>query len=173
MRNAASSDRRSCLLVPTRTAGRFFRALLDCYPLDDQQRALIAEYSANRKRWLSRPPPAPGCDDACDRLGRNRQGNLRRQPPQQSGSRAPKLREAGTPLKGPVDPSVPVMAVRIRTPAASDRLRLRLPQHDAQRYQWCGDYAGFAQIAVERNTLRPWPCLHGLRSDQNRFHGVR
>ena len=35
--------------------------------------------------------------------------------------------------------------------AAGGRLRLRLPQHHARRfYQWCGDYAGFAQIGIEK-----------------------
>ena len=34
--------------------------------------------------------------------------------------------------------------------AEGGRVRLRLPQHHADRQQWCGDYAGFAQIGIEK-----------------------
>ena len=60
------------------------------------------------------------------------------------------MRAAGT-LKGPFDPRVPVLAVH----AADGSLRGLLVSYAChnttlQAYQWHGDYAGFAQVELER-----------------------
>jgi hypothetical protein len=62
----------------------------------------------------------------------------------------PKLREQGL-LKGPVDHDVPVLAVR----DSDGRLKAVAFGYACHAtvlpfYQWCGDYPGFAQLAVEK-----------------------
>src|SRR5262249_54971683 len=62
----------------------------------------------------------------------------------------PKLREQGQ-LKGPVDHDVPVLAV----PARAGRMRggafsYACPSTVLPFYEWCGDYPGFAQAALEK-----------------------
>lgn len=62
----------------------------------------------------------------------------------------PKLREAGE-LKGPVDHDLPVLAVR--DPAG--KLRAIVCGYACHAtvlsfYQWCGDWPGFAQLALEK-----------------------
>jgi neutral ceramidase len=64
----------------------------------------------------------------------------------------PAMRQRGEPLKGPVDHSVPVLAVK--TP--DGRLRAVLFGYACHTttlalLQWSGDYAGFAMIDVEKN----------------------
>ncbi len=62
----------------------------------------------------------------------------------------PEIRARGEALKGPVDHSVPVLAVR--TPDGELRaVVFGYACHNTvlSFYQWCGDYAGFAQIALE------------------------
>src|SRR5262249_38432177 len=62
----------------------------------------------------------------------------------------PKLREQGQ-LKGPVDPDVPVLAVRdldghLRAVAFAYACHATVLPF----YEWCGDYPGFAQAALEK-----------------------
>jgi hypothetical protein len=62
----------------------------------------------------------------------------------------PELRAAGA-LKGPVDHDVPVL----RVAAPDGRLRAVVFGYACHNtvlsgYQWCGDYAGFAQIEIEK-----------------------
>jgi hypothetical protein len=62
----------------------------------------------------------------------------------------PKLRAAGM-LKGPVDHNVPVLAVR----DPDGRVRAVVFGYACHAtvlgfYQWCGDYPGFAQLALEK-----------------------
>jgi neutral ceramidase len=145
-------------------------ALLDCYPLDDQQRALIAEYSANlekvvvattAKALAAMTPATVWAATGKATFAVNRRNNRE--------AEAPKLREAGTPLKGPVDPSVPVMAVR----DSDGRLRAIVFGYACHNttlsgYQWCGDYAGFAQIAVEEKHPEALAMFYmGCGADQN------
>lgn len=62
----------------------------------------------------------------------------------------PDLLARGEPLKGPVDHSVPVLA--IRSPGGELRaVVFGYACHNTTLsfYQWCGDYAGFAQISLE------------------------
>jgi hypothetical protein len=63
----------------------------------------------------------------------------------------PRLLEQGLPLKGPVDHSVPVLAVR----SPSGRLLAAIFGYACHPTtlsdnQWCGDYPGYAQLEVER-----------------------
>jgi hypothetical protein len=81
----------------------------------------------------------------------------------------PGLRARGEPLKGPVDHSVPVLAVR----SPEGKLRAVVFGYACHNttlsfYQWCGDYAGFAQIALE--TAHPDAqamFVDGCGGDQN------
>lgn len=63
---------------------------------------------------------------------------------------APRLRETGE-LRGPIDPRVPVLAVR----AANGELRALLVSYACHNttlsfYQWHGDYAGCAMVELEK-----------------------
>lgn len=65
----------------------------------------------------------------------------------------PAMIERGEPFKGPVDHRVPVLAIH---DASGEKLRgivFAYACHNTTLsfYQWCGDYAGFAQIALERD----------------------
>jgi hypothetical protein len=80
----------------------------------------------------------------------------------------PQLRELGR-LKGPVDHDVPVLAIRDK----AGKLRAVVFGYACHAtvlsfYQWCGDYPGFAQIALEETypgvTALFWA---GCGADQN------
>lgn len=124
--------------------------LYDIYPLDEEQLRRIDEYST----WLedrivstvgdalSKLVPARvsgGQGEATFAV--NRRNNL-------EGS-VPELRRTKA-LKGPVDHSVPVLAVH----TADHKLMAVVFGYACHNtnlsfYQWCGDYAGFAQYALE------------------------
>ena len=80
----------------------------------------------------------------------------------------PKLREAGE-LKGPVDHSVPVLAVK----GAADNLKAVVFGYACHAtvlsfYQWSGDWPGFAQLEIEKrhpNTVALF--MAGCGADQN------
>jgi len=81
----------------------------------------------------------------------------------------PRLREEGRVLKGPVDHDVPVLAVR----APDGELRAVVFGYACHNtvlsfYRWSGDYAGFAQLCVEKDhpgaTAMFW---QGCGADQN------
>ena len=80
----------------------------------------------------------------------------------------PKLRELGQ-LKGPVDHEVPVLALRDRArQGAGHRVRLRLPCDGAELLLWCGDYPGFAQLALEKRYPEATALFFaGCGADQN------
>lgn len=126
-------------------------ALLDIYPLDAQQLAMIEEYSRNLQATVVK-----AVGEAIGRLGPatvwtgegmtdfavNRRNN--------SEKDVIEARQAGKPLQGPSDHSVPVMAVR----SVDGRLLAVLFIYACHAttladYEWSGDYAGFAQIALE------------------------
>ena len=125
-------------------------ALHDVYPLDDEQRRLIDEYSTALEAKivktvgdaLSHLVPARlsgGQGEATFAV--NRRNNLEPE--------VPELRQTKS-LKGPVDHSVPVLAVH----SADDKLLAVVFGYACHNtnlsfYQWCGDYAGFAQYALE------------------------
>lgn len=145
-------------------------ALFDCYPLDAPQRALIAEYTsalekkvvATVAQALAAMTPAAlstGTGEAAFAV--NRRNN--REPD------VLKLRESGSPLKGPVDHSVPVLAVK----DLDGKLRAVVFGYACHNttlcdYQWCGDYAGFAQVNVEQKHPEALAMFYiGCGADQN------
>jgi len=125
-------------------------ALYDIYPLDETQLRLVEEYSdaleqtivATVGEALSHLQPArvsggEGLATFAVNRRNNREGDV------------PKLREAGE-LQGPIDHSVPVLAVR----TAENKLMAVVFGYACHNtnlsfYQWSGDYAGFAQYALE------------------------
>ena len=127
-------------------------ALYDVYPLDDQQKTLIETYSVELEakivqsvgEALSKLAPARlHAGQGITRFAVNRRNNLE---PDVS-----KLRESNA-LQGPMDHSVPVLTVT----APAGELRAVLFGYACHNttlsfYQWCGDYAGFAQIALQRS----------------------
>jgi hypothetical protein len=145
-------------------------ALFDCYPLDDTQRELIAEYSsalekkvvATVAQALAAMTPATlssGTGEAAFAV--NRRNN--REPD------VLKLRKSGAPVKGPVDHSVPVLAVK----DLGGKLRAVVFGYACHNttlcdYQWCGDYAGFAQVNVEQKHPEALAMFYiGCGADQN------
>ena len=146
-------------------------ALPDVYPLDDRQRALIAEYTPILEQTIIKTAAAAFTHMAPARLAVglgecgfavNRRNNVEKQ--------LPEVLAAHQPLKGPVDHSVPVLAVR----GADGRLRAVLFLYACHNtvlttsLLYSGDYAGFAQLALEEK--HP-DCLAmftiGCGADQN------
>jgi hypothetical protein len=127
-------------------------ALYDVYPLDDAQIALIEKYSADLEARIVETVGKALAELAPARLAAG-QGTTgfavnRRNNPEPS---VPKLIEEGA-LKGPVDHSVPVLAVCL----PDGKLKAVLFGYACHNtvmdfYKWCGDYAGFAQLALEKS----------------------
>ena len=125
--------------------------LVDYYPLDDEQRRLVDEYSA----WMSgeivaavgaalahwRPARLLKGEGTCS-FAVNRRENTE--------AEVPILRAAGKPLKGVVDHSVPVLAVRGVDGALLAVLFGYACHPTTLSFNtWCGDYPGFAQVDLE------------------------
>lgn len=144
--------------------------LEDCYPLDDAQKALIAEYStaldkkvvgavAQALAAMAPATLATGAGEATFAVNRrnNREPNV------------PKLRESGTPLQGPSDRAVPVMTIK----DPNGQLRAVVFGYACHNttlcdYQWCGDYAGFAQLDIEQKHPGALAMFYiGCGADQN------
>jgi Neutral/alkaline non-lysosomal ceramidase, N-terminal len=127
-------------------------ALYDAYPLDDNQRTLIEKYSARLETNIVEAVGRALADLAPARLASG-QGSAgfavnRRNNPE---GKVPQLIEHGA-LNGPTDHSVPVLVVS--TP--DGKLKAVLFGYACHNtvmsfYQWSGDYAGFAQIALEKS----------------------
>jgi hypothetical protein len=127
-------------------------ALYDVYPLDAAQIVLIEKYSADLEARIVETVGKALADLAPARLTAgqgtagfavNRRNNVE--------SSVPKLIEEGA-LKGPVDHSVPVLAVYL----PDGKLKAVLFGYACHNtvldfYKWCGDYAGFAQLALEKS----------------------
>jgi neutral ceramidase len=127
--------------------------LVDYYPEEPEQVALVEEYT---HRMIARTVELVGealVDLAPARLqigeGRttfavNRRNNRE--------ADVPSLLASGTPLVGPVDHSVPVMTVtRPDGHLAAVLFGYACHPTTLSFTQWCGDYPGFAQIALERS----------------------
>ncbi len=146
-------------------------ALPDVYPLDDRQRALIEQYTPILEQTIVKTAAEAFTHMAPARLAVgwgecgfavNRRNNVEKQLPQVLAEHKP--------LKGPVDHSVPVLAVR----GADGRLRAVLFLYACHNtvlttsLLYSGDYAGFAQLALEEK--HP-DCLAmftiGCGADQN------
>ena len=125
-------------------------ALYDVYPLDDEQLCMIEEYSeqleerivATVAEAIAKLAPAKiSGGQGYATFAVNRRNNSERE--------VLKLRRAAA-LKGPADHSVSVLAVRSTT----DELIAVVFGYACHNtnlsfYQWSGDYAGFAQYALE------------------------
>jgi hypothetical protein len=125
--------------------------LVDYYPLDDEQRRLVAEYSA----WMSgeivaavgealahwQPARLLKGEGRCT-FAVNRRENTE--------AEVPALLAAGKPLKGVVDHSVPVLAIRGVDDALLGVLFGYACHPTTLSFNtWCGDYPGFAQVDLE------------------------
>lgn len=126
--------------------------LEDYYAWDEEQRQATYEYSDWLKRQIIdtmeealsslRPVTLSAGEGVCT-FAVNRRNNVE--------AEIPDLLARGETPRGPVDHSVPVLAVRdpdgellaVVFGYACHNTTLSF-------YQWCGDYAGFAQIAIER-----------------------
>ena len=127
-------------------------ALYDAYPLPENQKPIIERYSTEleakivttvEKAFATLAPARVAAGQGITRFAVNRRNNP-------EGS-VPKLIEQKS-LQGPVDHSVPVLVVS----APGGKVQAVVFGYACHNttlsfYQWCGDYAGFAQIALERN----------------------
>ena len=125
--------------------------LVDYYPIDEAQTALVAEYTdrvedimlgAAADAIANLSPAHIAIGEGTCTFAVNRRDNQEAEVPQ--------LRAEGKPLKGAVDHSVPVLTVR----RGDDRLEAVLFGYACHPTtlsftKWCGDYPGFAQIALE------------------------
>jgi len=127
-------------------------ALYDAYPLNDAHKEVISRYSNELEgkivetvgRALAAFAPAQlAAGQGITRFAVNRRNNLE--------SAIPQLRAANA-LKGPVDHSVPVLSVTDAN-GALKAVVFGYACHNTSMniYQWAGDYAGFAQMALERS----------------------
>jgi len=127
-------------------------ALHDAYPLEADQITLIEQYSAELESNIVVTVGKALADLAPARLAAgqgsagfavNRRNNLE--------PSVPKLIAAGA-LKGPVDHAVPVLAV-CRPDGKLKAVLFGYACHNTVMdfYQWSGDYAGFAQLALEQS----------------------
>jgi hypothetical protein len=127
-------------------------ALTDMYPLDEHQHSLIDAYSEDLERKIVDTAGKALAALAPARLAAG-QGTAgfavnRRNNPE---NKVPSLIAQGA-LKGPVDHAVPVLAVF----APDGKLEAVLFGYACHNtvmdfYKWSGDYAGYAQIALEKS----------------------
>ena len=125
-------------------------ALYDIYPLDDEQRRLVDEYSDGLEQKIvatvgealdNLVPAKVSGGQGIATFAVNRRNNVE--------GDVPKLREADA-LKGPVDHDVPVLAVRsMDSKLIAVVFGYACHNTNLSFYQWSGDYAGFAQYALE------------------------
>ena len=134
-------------------APRLHEDLMDYYPKDSVQTGLVREYSnkleekiieAVTRSFLNLSPARLSIGEGAATFAVNRRNNVE--------SEVPELLAAGIALKGPVDHSVPVMAIH----KTGDKLVAILFGYACHPTtlsfeKWCGDYPGFAQIELEKN----------------------
>lgn len=126
--------------------------LIDYYPVEAEQTALVDEYS---RRMIERmialieeavmrlAPAQIQFGEGKATFAVNRRNNRE--------AEVPKLLAKGEPLAGPVDHSVPVLTVR-RDDGQLDAILFGYACHPTTLsfLQWCGDYPGFAQLELEQ-----------------------
>jgi len=165
-------ERRQIMITCSHTHSAPVLACTDpgCYPLDDEQLARIKEYTsvmedrvvATVVDAISRLTPAVlRAGEGTSTFAVNRRNNREKE--------LPALLEKGVALKGPSDHSVPVMAVC--TPERELRaVVFGYACHctTLSIYEWSGDYAGFAQIALEQEHPGVQAMFYqGCGADQN------
>jgi len=144
--------------------------LQDYYPMDDKQRALNDQYTLELEKTI--------VDKVAEALAHLEPATLwagegktdfavnRRNNPEAD---VPDMLRRGEALKGPVDHSVPVLAVR-RPDGTLRAVAFGYACHATtlSGYEWCGDYAGFTQIALEKSHPGALAMFHaGCGADQN------
>ena len=127
--------------------------LVDYYPVEAEQVALVEEYTSRMvdrcvamvAQALARLEPATlGLGQGKATFAVNRRNNPEAQ--------VPALLAAGKPLKGPVDHAVPVLTVtRPDGKLAAVLFGYACHPTTLSFLTWCGDYPGFAQLALERS----------------------
>jgi hypothetical protein len=145
---------RQILLTGSHThCGPVLRNMLyDAYPLDEHQRELIERYSVwfeakivevTSKALADLAPVRLAAGQGTTRFAVNRRNN--------PAGKIPALIAAGQ-LKGPVEHSVPVLAAfgpdgKLKAVVFGYACHNTVMSFD----KWCGDYAGFAQLALEKS----------------------
>jgi len=133
-------------------APRLHEDLVDYYPKDSMQNELVREYSDQLEKKIIETVAHSFGDLSPARLmmgegsasfAVNRRNNVE--------SDVPELLQTGRPLAGPVDHSVPVLAIY----KEGDQLAAILFGYACHPTtlnfnKWCGDYPGFAKIALEK-----------------------
>ncbi len=152
------------------SAPRLSEDLVDYYPKDSSQVKLVDEYSAKLEDLIIEivgqsfkdlSPARLSIGEGTATFAVNRRNNTE--------SEVPDLLETGTPLIGPVDHSVPVMAIH----KAGDQLIAVLFGYACHPTtlsfnKWCGDYPGYAQIELEKNHPEAMALFFtGCGADQN------
>jgi hypothetical protein len=126
--------------------------LVDYYPVEEEQVELVAEYTRQMESRLVELIGESLRNLAPARLrigsGQCTFAVNRRNNPE---AEVPALLAAGTPLKGPVDHEVPVLTAT-RPDGSLSVILFGYACHPTTLSftTWCGDYPGFAQLALER-----------------------
>ncbi len=134
-------------------APRLHEDLVDYYPADSVQNELVREYSDKLEEKIIETVARSFGDLSPARLmmgegtasfAVNRRNNVE--------SDVPELLSAGRPLAGPVDHSVPVMAIfKEDHQLAAILFGYACHPTTLNFDKWCGDYPGFAQISLEKD----------------------
>ncbi|MGI8982827.1 MAG: neutral/alkaline non-lysosomal ceramidase N-terminal domain-containing protein [Pirellulaceae bacterium] len=126
--------------------------LEDYYPLDETQQKRVNEYSQRLEKQMIavigqaiaalQPASVTAGVGQCT-FAVNRRNNKE--------AEVPAILARGEQLKGPVDHRVPVLAVKDEGgKLVAVVFGYACHNTTLSFYQWCGDYAGFAQIAIEK-----------------------
>ena len=127
--------------------------LVDYYPIEDEQVKLVDEYTTLMEKKLVEmigkaiadlaPANLQAGQGTCT-FAVNRRNNRE--------ADVPAIIAKGEALKGPVDHSVPVMTItRLDKSTVAILFGYACHPTTLSFTRWCGDYPGFAQIAIEKN----------------------
>lgn len=126
--------------------------LIDYYPVEEEQERLVAEYTQQMEAKVvatvgealeNLAPAHLSAGQGQATFAVNRRNNKEVE--------VPNLLQKGLPLKGPVDHSVPVL--KVATPQGELRAVVfgyACHPTTLNFTKWCGDYPGFAQLAIEK-----------------------
>jgi neutral ceramidase len=126
--------------------------LVDYYPIEAEQVKLVAEYTSQMEGKMVEMIGKALADLAPASLqvgqGKTTFAVNRRNNPE---ANVPMLLAKGEPLKGPVDHTVPVMTITRDKTLAGILFGYACHPTTLSFTKWCGDYPGFAQLAIEKN----------------------
>ncbi len=135
------------------SAPRLHENLVDYYPVDTTQVKIVKKYTEELEKKIfdtvvqafeNLIPATLSVGEGNVDFAVNRRNNVE--------SEVPKLRDAGIPLKGPVDHSVPIMVVHNNNNELIAILFGYACHPTTLRFEeYCGDYPGYAQIELEKN----------------------